>query len=111
MILDATRIIERRIAAARLKEEPPDFLLEIPVPRLGIFDFQHTTAMIDAGQIRCGMVVSGENGRPLVEKTINHLLTAPLDRNAIKPFFANLTIGSAAVAAVVCQVRREALGV
>jgi 3-oxoacyl-[acyl-carrier-protein] synthase-3 len=60
-------------------------------------------AMIDAGQIRCGMVVSGENGRPLVERTINHLLTAPLDRNSIKPFFANLTIGSAAVAAIVCH--------
>ena len=60
-------------------------------------------AMIDSGQIRCGMVVSGENGRPLVERTIRHLLTASLDRNAIKPFFANLTIGSAAVAAVVCH--------
>ena len=60
-------------------------------------------AMIDAGQIKCGMVVSGENGRPLVERTLNHLLTAPLDRNAIKPFFANLTIGSAAVAAIVCH--------
>jgi 3-oxoacyl-[acyl-carrier-protein] synthase-3 len=60
-------------------------------------------AMIDSGQIKCGMVVSGENGRPLVEQTIQHLLTAPLDRNAIKPFFANLTIGSAAVAAVVCH--------
>lgn len=60
-------------------------------------------AMIDAGQIRCGMVVSGENGRPLVERTIKHLLNAPLDRNAIKPFFANLTIGSAAVAAIVCH--------
>ncbi len=61
------------------------------------------SAMIDSGQIRCGMVVSGENGRPLVDQTIQHLLTAPLDRNAIKPFFANLTIGSAAVAAVVCH--------
>jgi 3-oxoacyl-[acyl-carrier-protein] synthase-3 len=60
-------------------------------------------AMIDAGQIRCGMVVSGENGRPLVDRTIRHLLETPLDRNAIKPFFANLTIGSAAVAAVVCH--------
>lgn len=60
-------------------------------------------AMIDSGQIRCGMVVSGENGRPLVERTLQHLLTAPLDRNAIKPFFANLTIGSAAVAAIVCH--------
>ena len=60
-------------------------------------------AMIDAGQIRCGMVVSGENGRPLVDRTIRHLLETPLDRNAIKPFFANLTIGSAAVAAIVCH--------
>ena len=60
-------------------------------------------AMIDSGQIKCGMVVSGENGRPLVERTIKHLLATPLDRNGIKPFFANLTIGSAAVAAVVCH--------
>jgi len=60
-------------------------------------------AMIDAGQTRAGVVVSGENGRPLVERTIQHLLAANLDRNAIKPFFANLTIGSAAVAAVVCH--------
>lgn len=60
-------------------------------------------SMIDAGQVRAGIVVSGENGRPLVERTIQHLLTANLDRNAIKPFFANLTIGSAAVAAVVCH--------
>jgi len=60
-------------------------------------------AMIDAGQIRCGMVASGENGRPLVDRTVQHLLASGLDRNAIKPFFANLTIGSAAVAAIVCH--------
>jgi 3-oxoacyl-[acyl-carrier-protein] synthase-3 len=60
-------------------------------------------AMIDAGQIRCGMLVAGENGRPLVEQTLQHLLAAPLNRNEIKPFFANLTIGSGAVAAIVCH--------
>jgi 3-oxoacyl-[acyl-carrier-protein] synthase III len=60
-------------------------------------------AMIDAGQIRCGMVVAGENGRPLVEQTLQQLLTTPLNRNEIKPFFANLTIGSGAVAAIVCH--------
>ena len=60
-------------------------------------------ALIDSGQIRAGLVVSGENGRPLVERTLRHLLTAPLDRHAIKPYFANLTIGSAAVAAIVCH--------
>jgi 3-oxoacyl-[acyl-carrier-protein] synthase-3 len=60
-------------------------------------------AMIDAGQIRCGMVVSGENGRPLVEQTLQQLLAPQLSRNDIKPFFANLTIGSGAVAAIVCH--------
>jgi 3-oxoacyl-[acyl-carrier-protein] synthase-3 len=60
-------------------------------------------AMIEAGQIRCGMVAAGENARPLVERTLQHLLSAPLNRNQIKPFFANLTIGSGAVAAIVCH--------
>jgi len=50
VILSATRIVERRIAAARLKEEPPEFLLEVPVPRLGIFDFQESTTMIEMGR-------------------------------------------------------------
>lgn len=59
--------------------------------------------LIEAGQIRCALVVSGENGRPLVEQTIETLLGAPLDRQGIKPYFANLTIGSGAVAAVVCH--------
>jgi acyl-CoA:acyl-CoA alkyltransferase len=60
-------------------------------------------AMIDSGQIRCGMIVAGENGRPLVEQTVEHLLGAQLNRNEIKPFFANLTIGSGAVAAILCH--------
>lgn len=59
--------------------------------------------LIESGQVQAGMVVSGENGRPLIEQTLNHLLTAPLDRNAIKPFFANLTIGSGAVGAILCH--------
>ena len=60
-------------------------------------------AMIDAGQVRCGLVAAGENGRPLVERTVQHLLATPLTRNEIKPYFANLTIGCGAVAAVVCH--------
>lgn len=59
--------------------------------------------MIESGQIRCALIVAGENGRPLVEQTLKTLLTAPLDRNGIKPYFANLTIGSGAVGAVVCH--------
>ncbi|MDP3069535.1 MAG: 3-oxoacyl-ACP synthase III [Opitutaceae bacterium] len=59
--------------------------------------------LIESGQIKCAMVVAGENGRPLVEQTLRTLLEQPLSRNAIKPFFANLTIGSGAVGAIVCH--------
>ncbi len=59
--------------------------------------------MIESGQIRAGIVACGENGGPLVEETIRRLCTSPLDRQQIKPYFANLTIGSGAVAAVLCH--------
>jgi 3-oxoacyl-[acyl-carrier-protein] synthase-3 len=60
-------------------------------------------AMIESGQIRCALVVSGENGRPLVEQTLRTLAGGSLNRNEIKPYFANLTIGSGAVGAIVCH--------
>lgn len=60
-------------------------------------------AMIESGQIKCALIVAGEHGRPLVEQTLRTLREQPLSRNAIKPFFANLTIGSGAVAAIVCH--------
>lgn len=59
--------------------------------------------MIESGQITCALVCSGENGGPLVEHTLRTLLAQPLNRQQIKPYFANLTIGSGAVAAVVCH--------
>jgi len=59
--------------------------------------------LIESGQIRAALIAAGENGRPLVEETVRTLLSGSLDRNAIKPFFANLTIGCGAVAAVVCH--------
>jgi 3-oxoacyl-[acyl-carrier-protein] synthase-3 len=59
--------------------------------------------LIESGQIRCALIVCGENGRPLVEQTLRTLLDHPLTRNEIKPFFANLTIGSGAVGAMLCH--------
>lgn len=60
-------------------------------------------SMIESGQIRCALVAAGENSRPLVDQTLATLLAHPFTRNEIKPYFANLTIGSGAVAAVVCH--------
>ena len=55
--------------------------------------------MIDNGQIKTALIVSGENGGPLIENTINELLTNQnIDRKNIKKYIANLTIGSAATA-------------
>ena len=59
--------------------------------------------LIESGQIRCALIAAGENSRPLVEQTLKILVEKPLTRNEIKPYFANLTIGSGAVAAVVCH--------
>jgi len=58
---------------------------------------------IQSGQVSRALIVSGENGRPLLENTIEQLLQPGLDRKSIKPYFANLTIGAGAVAAVLCD--------
>lgn len=60
-------------------------------------------SMIESGQIERALICSGENGRPLVENTIEQLKHPELTRKTIKPYFANLTIGSGAVAAVLCR--------
>ncbi|MEI8347187.1 MAG: 3-oxoacyl-ACP synthase III, partial [Pseudomonadota bacterium] len=55
--------------------------------------------MIENGSIKHALIVSGENGGPLLLKTIEHLLNEKgLTRKTIKKYLASLTIGSAAVA-------------
>ena len=55
-------------------------------------------SMIESGQIKRAIITAGENGKPLVEETIRRLNGEEHDRQSIKPYFANLTIGAAAVA-------------
>ena len=53
--------------------------------------------MIERRQIKAGLIVSGENGGPLVNNTIETLLTrSDITRSNVKNSFASLTIGSAA---------------
>ena len=55
--------------------------------------------MIEAGVIEAGIVVGTENGRPLLERTIDTLnRDASLTRKTVKPAFASLTIGSGSCA-------------
>lgn len=58
--------------------------------------------MIESGQIKTALIVSGENGGPLLENTVDELLNNPtIDRKNIKKYIANLTIGSAATAIMI----------
>lgn len=59
--------------------------------------------LIEAGQIEAALLVSGEDGRPLLERTLQVLLTGDFDRQSVKPYFANLTIGAGAVAMVLAH--------
>lgn len=61
-------------------------------------------SMIESGQIRRALLVSGENGKPLVEHTLRTLREGDFTRQTIKPYFANLTIGAGAAAAVLSSV-------
>ena len=56
-------------------------------------------SMIEAGSARSVLIVSGENGKPLLDHTIQQLnQDVSINRRTLKPYFANLTIGSGAVA-------------
>jgi 3-oxoacyl-[acyl-carrier-protein] synthase III len=59
-----------------------------------------SAGLIECGQVENVLIVAGENGQPLVEHTIDLLLNPIHTRKSIKPYFANLTIGAGAVAAI-----------
>ncbi|MEM9185161.1 MAG: 3-oxoacyl-ACP synthase III [Planctomycetota bacterium] len=60
--------------------------------------------MIEARQVRAGVVVGTELGRGLVDNTIERLnADASLTRETVKPWVASLTIGSASAAMVLCD--------
>lgn len=67
--------------------------------------------MIELGHVRAGVVVGTEIGRPLVEGTIDSLLSDPnLSRKQLKGEFASLTIGSGSAAIVLCDERLSQTG-
>jgi acyl-CoA:acyl-CoA alkyltransferase len=72
---------------------------------LGFLNGMVTLAnMIELGQVKKGLIVSGENGRNLVDSTIEALLKIPNPtRDNIKDAFASLTIGSGACAVVMAH--------
>lgn len=67
--------------------------------------------MIELGQVSAGMIVGTEDGRGLVEGTIDSLLNTPnLTRQDVKLAFASLTIGCGSAAIVLCDRRLSRRG-
>jgi 3-oxoacyl-[acyl-carrier-protein] synthase-3 len=59
--------------------------------------------MIERGQIDFGIVVDGENSRPVVDATIARLLQGPTDHARFRAEFATLTLGSGGAAMILAH--------
>ena len=83
-----------------LKLPQSSVVFDISNACLGVLNgMLHVANMIEMGQIQAGLIVAGENGGPLVNATIENLLSRPeVNRNEVKTAFASLTIGSAGCA-------------
>ena len=88
-----------------LKLPGESFVFDVSNACLGVLNGMMIVAnMIEQNQILAGLVVAGENGGPLVNNTIETLLSRQnITRNNIKSSFASLTIGSAAVGVVLAH--------
>ncbi len=63
-------------------------------------------SMIERGEIEAGLVVSGEDGGPLVEETLRALLEDPrAGRSELKRAYASLTIGAGGAAMLLAHER------
>ena len=82
-------------------------VLDVSNACLGLLNgMQIVASLIEMGQIQAGLIVGTEDGRDLVEGTIDSLLKSPnLTRQEMKLAFASLTIGSGSAGIVLCDRR------
>ncbi|MGH7819020.1 MAG: patatin-like phospholipase family protein [Candidatus Binatia bacterium] len=50
VLSQASKVVQGRIAASRLREEPPDFLVSVPLPDIGLFDFHCVADAVTCGR-------------------------------------------------------------
>jgi 3-oxoacyl-[acyl-carrier-protein] synthase-3 len=97
---------------ARLGLAPECQVFDLSNACLGVLNGMVVVAgMLARGEIEAGLVVSGEDGRGLVEETIATLLASRSDERALraelKQAFASLTIGSGAAAVLLARAERS----
>jgi NTE family protein len=64
----AVAVAHSRLAAARLQMEPPDFMIAVPVPKVGLFDFHRSAELVAAGR------AAGQQALPALRKAIESAL-------------------------------------
>jgi 3-oxoacyl-[acyl-carrier-protein] synthase-3 len=83
---------------------PKTQILDVSNACLGFLNgLMLASGLIESGAIRAALIVTGEDGLPLLENTIRQFLDPSETRQSVKRLFANLTIGAGAAAAVVCD--------
>ena len=50
IVWHASRILAAQIASARLRDDPPGFMIQIPVPDIGVFEFHRTAELVEVGR-------------------------------------------------------------
>lgn len=92
------------MVAGRMKLPRSAFCFDIANACLGFLNGLATAAnMIELGQIDYALVVDGESSREPVTATIHRLASPLATGDTFRDNFATLTLGSGAVAAVVCR--------
>lgn len=83
-------------------------ILDLSNACLGFLNaFCLTGSLIEGEQAQNALIVTGENGNSLISNTIKTLLETEQTRQSIKPYFANLTIGSGAAAAIITSSKKD----
>jgi len=50
IVWHASRILAAQIASARLRDDPADLLIQIPVPDVGVFEYHRTAELVEVGR-------------------------------------------------------------
>lgn len=53
----ASEVVQSRVALARMRDSPPDLLVQISVSHIGLFDFHLSTEAVEAGREAMGRMV------------------------------------------------------
>jgi NTE family protein len=82
VLFEASRVVESQLAASRLREHPPDVLISVPLPRIGLFDFHRSQEMVDAGRAAARRALPELRTRLAGTVPIYHRVRRWLDRAA-----------------------------